>query len=412
MSRVVVTGLGLITCLGSDLRSSWPALCAGTSGISKITGFDTSQFHVQFGGEIKHWPTVHFCVQGRVISTDPYEQLALLASQQALAHANLQITDELSDLVGVYIGSGTGAATTLCEQLRRFIQQEPIGADSGWLPTTSICGATEKVALQIGARGPAWAAVAACATSSVAIGEAGETIRRGDAMVMIAGGAEKAITPLGIAAFDRLRVLSRNNYDPAGACRPFDRERDGFVMGEGAGIVVLEELEFARRRGAPILAELLGYSTTSDAYHVTDQVPGGMGMVRAMRKALRTAGLAPDQIDYIHAHGTATPYNDRTETQAIKTCFGSHAYKLAISSTKSMIGHTLGATGAIGAIVSIMSLQTDLLAPTINLHAPDPDCDLDYVPNTAREQKIHVAMANAMGFGGHNASLIFRRYQV
>ena len=262
-----------------------------------------------------------------------------------------------------------------------------------------------------GAKGPNWAAVSACATSGNTIGEAWETIRRGDAIAMIAGGSEKAVGSISMAAFDNMHALSRRNDDPQSASRPFDGTRDGFVMGEGAGILVLEDLEFAKARGATILAEMVGYGSTGDAHHVTEPAPGGTGLVRAMRRAMQKAGLRPDQIDYINAHGTSTPYNDRTETQAIKTCFGDHAYRVAISSTKSMIGHTLGAAGAVESVVSIMTILTGIITPTINLHHPDPDCDLDYVPNEARQAEVNVVLSNAMGFGGHNTSLIFKRYE-
>jgi 3-oxoacyl-[acyl-carrier-protein] synthase II len=262
-----------------------------------------------------------------------------------------------------------------------------------------------------GARGPNWAAVSACATSGNTIGEAWETIRRGDAMVMLAGGSEKAITPISMAAFDNMHALSRRNDDPQGASRPFDATRNGFVMGEGSATLILEDLAFAQARGATILAELVGYGCTSDAHHVTEPAPGGAGLVRAMKRALQKANLRPDQVDYINAHGTSTPYNDRAETQAIKTCFGEYAYRLAVSSTKSMTGHTLGAAGAVEAVVAVQSILNSIIPPTINLHHADADCDLDYVPNEARHATVNVAMSNVMGFGGHNTSLIFKRYE-
>jgi len=274
-----------------------------------------------------------------------------------------------------------------------------------------IDGAPGIVSILTGARGPNWAAVSACATSGNTIGEAWETIRRGDAKVMLAGGSEKAITPISMAAFDNMHALSRRNDDPQGASRPFDATRDGFVMGEGSATLILEDLDFAQARGATILAELVGYGCTSDAHHVTEPAPGGAGLVRAMKRALQKANLRPEQVNYINAHGTSTPYNDRAETQAIKTCFGEHAYHLAVSSTKSMTGHTLGAAGAVEAVVSIQSILNGIIPPTINLHHADPDCDLDYVPNEARHATVNVAMSNVMGFGGHNTSLIFKRYE-
>jgi 3-oxoacyl-[acyl-carrier-protein] synthase II len=274
-----------------------------------------------------------------------------------------------------------------------------------------IDGAPGLVSIMTGAKGPNWAAVSACATSGNTIGEAWETIRRGDARVMIAGGSERGITPIAMAAFDNMHALSRRNDDPQGASRPFNATRDGFVMGEGSGMLILEDLEFAKARGAHILAELVGYAATSDAHHVTEPAPGGEGLVRAMRRALQKAEMQPEDIDYINAHGTSTPYNDRTETQAIKTVFGDYADHLPISSTKSMTGHTLGAAGAVEAVISIMTMQNGIIPPTINLHHPDPECDLDYVPNQARQARVNVAMSNVMGFGGHNTSLIFKRYE-
>src|SRR2546428_12981801 len=274
-----------------------------------------------------------------------------------------------------------------------------------------IDGAPGMVSIITGAKGPNWAAVSACASSGNTVGEAWETIRRGDAKAMIAGGAEKAVEAISMAAFDNMHALSRRNDDPQGASRPFDATRDGFVMGEGAAVLILEDLEFAKARGAPILAEMVGYGSTGDAYHVTEPAPGGVGLVRAIHRALQKAGLRPDEVDYINAHGTSTPFNDRTETQAIKTVFGDHAYRLAISSTKSMTGHTLGAAGAVEGVISIMTIQTGIIPPTINLHNPDPTCDLDYVPNVARQRAVNIAMSNSMGFGGHNACLIFKRYE-
>jgi 3-oxoacyl-[acyl-carrier-protein] synthase II len=274
-----------------------------------------------------------------------------------------------------------------------------------------VDGAPGIVSILTGTKGPNFAMVSACATSANTVGEAWETLRRGDAKAMIAGGAEHGITPIAMAAFDNMHALSRRNDDPQGACRPFDATRDGFVMGEGAGMLILEDLDFARARGAKILAEVVGYAATADAYHVTEPAPGGEGLVRAMRRALQKAELQPEEIDYINAHGTSTPYNDRTETMAIKTCFGEHAYRLAVSSTKSMTAHTLGAAGAVESVISVMTILTGVIPPTINLHHPDPECDLDYVPNQARKAAVNVAMSNSMGFGGHNACLIFKRFE-
>ncbi len=411
MTRVVVTGMGLITSAGNDLASTWEALCQGKSGVAEIEGYDISRHRVHFAAQVKNFDASPYMDRKDVRRNDPYEQIAIAATKQALDQAGLKITDENADDIGVYIGSGIGGLQTLHDQFAVLFEKGPDRISPFFINMMIIDGAPGVVSIMTGAKGPNWAAVSACATSGNTIGEAWETIRRGDAKAMIAGGAEKAVGPISMAAFDNMHALSRRNDDPQGASRPFDATRDGFVMGEGAAILILEDLEFAKARGAPILAEMVGYAATGDAYHVTEPAPGGSGLVRAMRRALEKAGLRLDQIDYINAHGTSTPYNDRTETQAIKTCFGEHASRLAISSTKSMIGHTLGAAGAVEAAVSIMTMLTGIITPTINLHHPDPDCDLDYVPNEAREATVNVALSNSMGFGGHNTSLIFKRYE-
>jgi 3-oxoacyl-[acyl-carrier-protein] synthase II len=411
MSRVVVTGMGLITSLGNDLASSWEAACQGKSGVSEITAYDTSKFRIHFGGEVKTFDPALYMDRKEIRRNDPFEQFSIAVSKQALTQAGLQITDDVADDVGVYIGSGIGGLVTLHEQFRILHERGPDRISPFFINMMIIDGAPGVVSIMTGARGPNWAAVSACATSANTIGEAWETIRRGDAKVMIAGGAEKAITPIAMAAFDNMHALSRRNDDPQGASRPFDATRDGFVMGEGAGVLLLEDLDFAKARGAHILAEMVGYGSTGDAYHVTEPAPGGLGLVRAIHRALQKAGLRPEQVDYINAHGTSTPYNDRTETQAIKTVFGEHAYHMLISSTKSMTGHTLGAAGAIESVFSVQAMVTGIVPPTINLHHPDPECDLDYVPNEARRATINVAMSNSMGFGGHNTCLVFKRYE-
>ena len=410
MSRVVVTGLGLITSVGNDLASSWEALCHGKSGVAEID-YDTSQFRVHFGAQVKNFDALLYMDRKEMRRNDPYEHLAIATSKQALEQSGLKITDENADDIGVYIGSGIGGMETLHEQFAILHQRGPDRISPFFISMMIVDGAPGIVSILTGARGPNWAAVSACATSGNTVGEAWETIRRGDAKAMIAGGAEKAIGPISMAAFDNMHALSRRNDDPQGASRPFDATRDGFVMGEGAGMLILEDLEFAKARGAKILAELVGYASTGDAYHVTEPAPGGVGLVRAMRRALQKAGLRPEQIDYINAHGTSTPYNDRVETQAIKTCFGEDAHRLAISSTKSMTGHTMGAAGGVEAVISIMTILTGVIPPTINLHHPDPDCDLDYVPNEARQATVNIAMSNSMGFGGHNTCLIFKRFE-
>jgi 3-oxoacyl-[acyl-carrier-protein] synthase II len=411
MSRVVVTGLGLITSLGNDLATSWEALTQGKSGVGEITAYDTSNFGVHFAAEIKQFDPLLSMDRKEARRNDPYEQLAIATTKQALAQSGLKITTENAEEIGVYIGSGIGGLVTLHEQFRVLHEKGPDRISPFFITMMTIDGAPGVVSILTGAKGPNWAAVSACATSGNTIGEAWETIRRGDAKAMIAGGSEKAVTPIAMAAFDKMTTLSRRNDDPQGACRPFDATRDGFVMGEASGMLILEDLEFAKARGATILAELVGYASTGDAYHITSPAPGGEGLVRAMRRALQKANLRPDQVDYINAHGTSTPPNDAIETQAIKICFGEHAYKLAISSTKSMTGHTLGAAGAVEAVISVMVIQTGVIPPTINLYHPDPACDLDYVPNQARQAKVNVAMSNSLGFGGHNTCLIFKRYE-
>src|SRR5437763_4670073 len=411
MTRVVVTCLGLVTSLGNDLATSWEALCQGKSGVAEITGYDHSKYRVHFGAQVKDFDPLLYMDKKEVRRNDPYEHIAIATAKQALAQSGLHINDENADDIGVYIGSGIGGLVTLHDQFQVLFEKGPERISPFFINMMIIDVAPGIVSILTGAKGPNWAAVSACATSANTVGEAWETIRRGDARAMIAGGAEKSMTPIAMAAFDNMHALSRRNDDPQGASRPFDATRDGFVMGEGAGILILEDLDFARARGAKILAELVGYGSTADAHHVTEPAPGGEGLVRAMRRALQKADLRPDQIDYINAHGTSTPFNDRTETQAIKTYFGEHAYHLAVSSTKSMTGHMLGAAGAAEAVICVLAIQTGILPPTINLRHPDPECDLDYVPNEARRRLIDVAMSNSMGLGGHNTCLIFKRYE-
>ncbi len=411
MSRVVVTGLGLLTSLGNDLETSWEKLCQGKSGVSEITAYDTSQHRIHFAALVRDFDPLLYMDRKEARRCDPYEQLAIATSKQALKHANLDITDDIADDIGIYIGSGVGGLITLHEQFHNLLEKGPDRVSPFLISMMMINGASGTVSIMTGARGPTWAAVSACATSGNTIGEAWETIRRGDAKVMIAGGSERGVTPIAMATFDNMKALSRRNNDPQGASRPFDATRDGFVMGEGAAMLILEDLEFAKTRGANILAEMVGYGCTSDAHHITEPAPGGKGLVRAMRLALRKAGLKPGQVDYINAHGTSTGPNDRTETAAIKACFGEGAHRVAISSTKSMTGHTMGAAGAVEAVVCVQSILNSIIPPTINLHHPDPECDLDYVPNEARRTTVDVAMSNSMGFGGHNTCLIFKRYQ-
>jgi len=411
LPRVVVTGMGLLTPVGNDVPSTWEALCQGKSGVGPITSYDTSQFRVHFGAEIKNFDPSLYMDRKTIRHTDPFEHFAVATAKQALIQSGLKITEENADDIGVYIGSGVGGLATYHEQFQILFQKGP-DRISPYFPTMSMVNAAPAiVSILTGAKGPNWATVSACATSSNSIGEAWETIRRGDARAMIAGGSEKGLTPLAMAAFENIHAVSRRNDDPQGASRPFDVTRDGFVMGDGSGMLILEEMDFARARGATILAEIVGYSSTADAYHVTEPTPGGEGLMRAMSRALRKAGLRPEQVDYINAHGTSTRFNDRSETQAIKSGFGEYAYRVPISSTKSMTGHTMGASGAIEAAICVLSILTGVIPPTINLHHPDPECDLDYVPNEARQAGVRVAMSNSMGFGGHNACLIFKQFE-
>jgi len=411
MKRVVITGIGLVTALGHTVEETWEALCQGRSGIGPIRNFDASQYPVGFAGEVRNFDPSHYMGYKEIRRNDPFTHLAVAASLQALTQAQLSITEQLAPHIGVCIGSGIGGLMTFHEQFTILQEKGPTRVSPFLVPMVMINAAPGIVALLTGAQGPAWAVVSACATSGNALGEAWETIRRGVAKAMLAGGAERAVTPLAMAAFANMHALSRRNEDPQGACRPFDAERDGFVMGEGAGMLMLEDLDFALGRGAPILAELVGYGSTTDAYHITEPTPGGEGLVRAMKSALQSAGLRPEEVNYINAHGTGTRLNDATETLAIKTCFGSHAYQLAISSTKSMLGHTFGAAGAIEAAITVLSLIHRIVPPTINLEHPDPACDLDYVPYQARQRKVRVALSNSMGFGGHNTCLVFKQYE-
>ena len=409
-SRVVVTGLGMVTPLGNDVPTTWAGICRGESGIGPITVFDTTQQDVKFGGEIKGFDPKQYLEHKEVRRNDRFVHFAVAATKQAINQAELDVASIGPD-VGVLIGSGIGGLNTMHEQFRLYYERGP-GRISPFFITMMISDiASGLVSILFGAKGPNFAVVSACATSANAIGEAWEMIRRGDARAMIAGGSECALTPIGVASFANMTALSKRNDDPQGASRPFDATRDGFVMSDGAGVVILEDLEFAQARGATILAEVIGYAATADGHHITEPAPGGEGLVRAMNRAIQKAGIHPEEVDYINAHGTSTPFNDRTETTSIKTTFGKHAYNLAVSSTKSMTGHTLGAAGGIESIFSILALREGILPPTINLRHPDPECDLDYVPNEARHKDIRMAMSNSMGFGGHNACLIFKKWE-
>ena len=406
--RVVVTGLGLVTPLGTGVEKTWKALCAGESGIGRITRFDPTGYDAQIAGEVKDFDPAQFIEKKEIKKMDTFIHYAVGGSQLAVDDAKLKVAPEEATRVGVYIGSGIGGLGSI-EHYHDVLREKGPGRVSPFfIPMTIINLASGQVAIRVGAKGPNSCAVTACATGNHCIGDAYRLIQRDDADVMIAGGAEAAITPLGVAGFASAKALSFRNADPTKASRPFDKDRDGFVLGEGAGVVVLEELEHARARGARIYAEVIGYAMNSDAYHITAPPEEGEGAVRCMEMALKDAGVAKTDIGYINAHGTST-MADAIETKAIKHVFGEQAYRIPVSSTKSMTGHLLGAAGGIEAVFSILALHHGMLPPTINLDHPDPACDLDYVPNTARPVQTQVVLSNSFGFGGVNACLLFRR---
>ncbi len=409
-TRVAVTGIGMVTPLGNDTATSWAALTQGISGVGPITHFDASGHETRIAAEVKGFDPLLYMDRKEVRRNDRFTQFALAATKQALDDAKLDIAP-VAEEAGIIIGSGIGGLVTMHEQFKLLFERGPDRISPFFSTMTPIDLAAGSISIALGLGGPNFAVVSACATGAHAIGEAYETVRRGDARVMVAGGSEAAIQPVSIASFGNMRALSRRNDDPAHASRPFDAERDGFVMGEGAGVLILEDMEYAQARGARIYAELAGYGATADAHHITDPAPEGRGLVRAMRRALQKGGIAPEEVDYINAHGTSTPPNDRSETAAVKNLFGAHAYKLAVSSTKSMTGHMMGAAGGVEAAISVLSIYHGILPPTINYTHPDPECDLDYVPNEARRADVRVALSNSMGFGGHNAVLAFRRYE-
>jgi len=408
--RVVVTGLGAVTPLGLDVPTTWAALCAGRSGIGRITLFDPSPFAVQIAGEVKGFDPLRYIDAKEARRLDRNVQFAVAAAQEAVRDAGLEI-GEAPEEVGVIIGSAVGGIKTLLDAQKTLEEKGPARVSPFCLQNLIPDTASGQVAIVLGAKGPNMAVVSACATGGHAIGEAAETIRRGDARAVIAGGTEAALVPVVLAGFTVMRALAMDNECPERACRPFDRTRQGFVMAEGCAILVLEDYEYARARGARIYAEVIGYGSTNDAYHLAAPAENGEGAARAMAMALRKAGLRPEEVDYINAHGTGTPLNDKFETAAIKTVFGAHAYRLAVSSTKSMTGHMMGAAGAVEAMVCVLALRDQIIPPTINYRYPDPDCDLDYVPNQARPARLRVALSNSLGLGGHNACLIFRRLE-
>ena len=408
--RVVVTGIGLVSAVGNDTPSTWQALLEGRSGVGPITRFDSTDQEVHFAAELKGFDPAPYLDKKEIRRNDPFVHYAMAATRQAMDDARFSVTEENADDVGVIIGSGIGGLVTCHDQFKTLFDRGPSRVSPFFITMFITDIAAGFVSMAIGARGPNFATVSACATSANAIGEAAEMIRRGDAVAMIAGGSECAITPMGIASFASMHALSRRNDDPTAASRPFDAERDGFVMGEGAGVLVLEDEEYARKRGARIYAELASYASTADAHHITEPAPEGAGLARAMKRCLVKGGIEPGEVDYINAHGTSTVYNDRNETAAIKTALGDAARHVAISSTKSMIGHTLGAAGGLEAGIAALAVYHNIMPPTINLTHPDPECDLDYVPLQSREAKVNVALSNSMGFGGHNAVLALRKY--
>ncbi len=409
-NRVVVTGIGILCPVGRNASSTWEALIAGKSGIDYITLFDPEPFATKFAGEVKGFEPTDYVNRKQAHHMDRFVQLAVAASSQAVKQAGIQITPGNQDNIGVIIGSGFGGLLTLSEQIRILRERGPDRVSPFLVPMLLADMASAQVSIVLGAKGPNLGTTSACSSGSDAIGTAYEIIRRGDAQAMLAGGSEAAVTPIGIAAFNALRVLSTRNSQPQLASRPFDAERDGFVLSEGAAVLMLEDLSFAQRRGASILAEITGYGISSDAYHVTQPTEDGEGAVRAMQMALNKAGLATTEIDYINAHGTSTPLNDKMETRAIKAVFGDTAYHILISSTKSMMGHLLGGAGAVEAAICVMVIQHGIIPPTINLTHPDPECDLDYVPNIARQARVTTALSNSFGFGGHNSVLVWRQY--
>ncbi|WHX42872.1 beta-ketoacyl-ACP synthase II [Mesobacillus sp. AQ2] len=408
--RVVVTGIGAVTPLGNDAETTWKNIVEGVSGIGPVTRLNADDFPAKVAAEVKEFNVENFIDRKDARKMDRFTHYAVAASLMAVKDAELEITDENAPRVGVWIGSGIGGMETFEQQHETFMNRGYRRVSPFFVPMMIPDMATGQVSITLGARGFNSCTVTACATGTNSIGDAFKVIQRGDADVMVTGGAEAPITKMSFAGFCANTALS-TNHDPEKASRPFDKNRDGFVMGEGAGIVVLEELEHALARGAKIYAEIVGYGATGDAHHITAPAPEGEGGARAMKMALDDAGLAPEEVGYINAHGTSTEYNDKYETMAIKTVFGEQAYKLAVSSTKSMTGHLLGAAGGIEAIFTVLALKEGILPPTINLENPDPECDLDYVPNEARSQQVNAAISNSLGFGGHNATIAFRKYE-
>jgi len=408
--RVVVTGVGLVIPAGIGTETAWKNICEGRSGIGPLTRFDPNGFETKIAGEVKGFNPEAYIEKKEIKKMDLFVQYALAATREALEDSQLKITPENCDRTGVIVGTGLGGLPTLEKYHQILLEKGPSRISPFFIPMLIANLASGQIAIRFGAKGPNTCVVTACATGAHCIGDAFRAIVYGDAEAIIAGGTEANISPLSIAGFNAMKALSTRNEEPEKACRPFEKNRDGFVVAEGAGILILEELEFALKRGAKIYGELIGYGYTADAYHITAPSPEGEGAARCMRMAIKDAGLRPEDIDYINAHGTSTPLNDLTETQAIKTVFGEHAKKVAISATKSMTGHLLGAAGSTEAIFTLLAIRDGIIPPTINYDVPDPECDLDYVPNVARRQPLTVVMSNAFGFGGTNATLVLRKF--
>ena len=407
--RVVVTGVGLLSSVGIGTQANWEALLAGRSGIGPITHFDAAAHAVRIAGEVKGFDPHQYFEKKEIKKVDVFIQYAVAASQFAVEDAGLKVTEDIADRVGVFIASGIGGFTTIEREHIELLNGGPRRISPFFIPASIINLAAGQVSIKFGARGPNLATCTACTASAHAVGESAEIIKRGDADVMIAGGSEASITAMGVGGFAAMRALSTRNDDPTRASRPFDKDRDGFVVGEGAGILVLEEYEFAKARGAHIYCEVAGYGLSGDAFHVTAQPPEGRGAVRSMEMALRKAGVRPEDVQYVNAHGTSTPINDPTETMAVKKVFGDHAKKLVMSSTKSMTGHLLGAAGGLEAGITALAIRDQVAPPTINLDEPDPACDLDYAPHVKRPLAIRCAMSNSFGFGGTNGTLLLRK---
>lgn len=409
--RVVITGYGVVSPIGIGIDDFWNSLASGKSGISRVSSFDASQFSSQICAEVKDFQPEKYIDKKKIRKMDRFSQLAFAAAKMAIENAKLDMEKEDPFRVGVIVGSGIGGLSTVAAEHKVLLEKGPRRVSPFMIPMLITNIAAGEIAIAYNIQGPNYSLSSACATSNHTVGDALRLIRYGDADVIIAGGSEAAVTPLGLAGFCSAKALSTRNDDPEHASRPFDKERDGFVMGEGAGIVILEALEHALSRGASIHAELIGYGATDDAYHITAPSPDGQSAARAMANALADGGVKHEEVDYINAHGTSTPLNDKIETLAIKKVFGDYAYKIPISSNKSMIGHLLGAAGVVELIATILSMEKETVPPTINYEFPDPECDLDYVPNKARPKKIKVALSNSLGFGGHNATLVVRKYR-